>query len=454
MNSSTAIKYPLLFMLCITTSAFMGGVDLMIMSVAIDPMRHFFNVNVNTAQWLMSAYAIGCAACYIGIGRISDHFGKRNTLNFGIILFGLSSLGVALSTDIYLAIAFRFLQGVGMAALVNSSTALVMEYYSVEQRPKKIAFLITGAGFGFSLGPVIGGILLHYFSWSALFYINIPFSIAALTISLACVPTTGNRYQESVNYINLLLLTLSITFLSIFASQAQHWGWSSGYTWASIVIAIIVLGIYIALERLAKTPLIDPEIFNLKNVISGCACGFLLYVPLIGWLLVFGLYFQSAYGLSRLQTGFAFLPYAAGFIVMPMITAKLMKFLSHKTVIVIGFFIAAISLPVMNIINPQLAYWYLVAPFFFFSAGCNMVNTSTLPVALQFVPHERHGVASGIAMMTRWLGGALGTAAISSIFAVGQATSDTHAVHLSLWVLTGVTAFATVYSWLAVKHTH
>ncbi len=454
MTASNSIKHSLLFMLCIASSAFMGGVDLMIMSVAIDPMRHFFHVNVNTAQWLMSAYAIGCAACYIGIGRISDRFGKRNTFNLGILLFGLSSLGVALSTNIYLAILFRFLQGVGMAGVINSANALVMEYFSVELRPKKIAFLITAGGFGFSLGPVIGGILLHYFDWGALFYINIPFSMAALIVSIFCIPATGNKYKETVNYLNLLLLTLSIAGLSLFASQAQYWGWSNSLTWCSIIVAAVLFYLYVFLEQHTKTPLINAKIFTLKNMIAGCACGFLLYAPMIGWLLVFGLYFQGAYGLSHLQTGFAFLPYAAGYIIMPTITAKLMKFMSHKTVIMIGFFIATITLPIMNIITPTTPYWTLILPFLFFSAGCNMVNTSTLPVAMQFVSHENHGVAAGIAMMTRWLGAALGTAALSSIFAAGQTTNDTHAVHLSIWVLTAVAAFATIYSWLAVKHTH
>ncbi len=453
MSKSSAIKNPLLFMLCMASATFMAGVDLMVIGVAIDPMRKYFHVDVTVAQWLMTAFAIGCAACYIGVGRISDHYGKRRTLIIGIFIFGLSSLIVALSTNIWLAIVFRFIQGAGIATVINSANSLVMEYYDADERPKKIAFLISGTGLGFSLGPIIGGILLNYFDWRSLFYINIPFAIFAFFTSLHCIPRTGHKTDVNVNFLSLAFLTISVVFLSIFASQCNAWGWGSWQTWTSLAIFVILFILFVINEKIHKPALIDASLFKLQNVIAGCVSGLLLYIPIVGYLLIFGLYFQDAYGLNRIQSGLAFLPYAAGFVIVPPLAAKLMKVMSHKTVIVLGFFIATVALPFSNIITPTTPYIELILPFLIFSIGGNMVNTSTLPVCLQFVPPDHHGVASGLAMNTRWLGGALGTAILSAIFTAGLKTSPTHAVHLCIWTLTGITTFATIFSYIMLEHT-
>lgn len=438
--SKAQIRYTTVFIICICLSSFMAGVDLLIMSVAIDPMRKALHANIVTAQWFLTAFAIGCAACYIGIGRISDRVGKRRTFNAGAILFGLSSLLVALSANAWLAIVFRFVQGASIAMVINSATSLVMEYFSIDQRPKRIANLITAGGLGFSLGPITGGILLHYFSWRALFLINIPFALFAVICAHFSIPKHGHTHDEPIHISNLVLLSLSIIALSTFISQGNEWGWISVYTWLSLLGFILLLFAFIYSERHSTTPLINHQLFSMKNFIAGCSAGLILYIPLIGLLLVLGLYFQDAYGLNHLQTGLAFLPYALGFVVGPPIIARLMKKMAHKSMCLYGYIIMILTLPLLTVISPQTPYSYLIVPLFVFSLGLNAVNTSTLPIALQFTPPHSQGIASGIGMMTRWLGGALGAALLAAVFSANLQTSPTHALHICLWLLTLVSA--------------
>ena len=156
------------------------GLDNTVLNVALPTLQTHFNASATTLQWIVDAYLLAFAGVLLTMGTLGDRFGRKRALQGGLILFGSASVLAALAQNSEQLIALRAVMGIGGAMIMPATLSVIMDVFPREERGKAIGIWSAIAGVGIGLGPFVGGLLLEWFSWSAVFWLNVPIVVVAL----------------------------------------------------------------------------------------------------------------------------------------------------------------------------------------------------------------------------------------------------------------------------------
>lgn len=412
------IENPWLLFLGLAIGPFIAGVDLLAIAVAIEPMKKALSMDLATLQWLLSAYAIGRAGFLVAAGKLSDFYGIKKTFILSFLIFVLASIAVIATNSSSVIIIARFIQGISSGGLAVISIAAVMVLFSPEERTGWISGLIGAAGVGMAFGPPIGGLLIHLFDWRMIFLINIPIGFVGISLAYRYLPKTEPhpRKGESIDWFGVAIISLLLSVLAFGISFGHYWGWFSGKMAIAAACALILLIAFVISEKKAKEPLLDFSFFKIKNFFAANFAGFTLYLILTAWTLIFGIYLQKVLNMTAFQSGLAFLPFGIVLALFSTQMQKLAKIFDPKVLIVWGYVICTLTFFALSLIAVKPSLWLLSFLFASFAVSFLLINSNSLPAALEFIPKEKGGLVSGISMMIRWLGGALGAPIITAIF--------------------------------------
>ena len=396
----------------------MTGIDMLGAGLALTPMSREFSINLSHLQWFLTAFGIGNSAFLVTAGKCADRYGNKNILLIGLALFVLSSFAIAISPSYWLTIFMRFIQGAAGGTMITSGISILIQAHPAEKRTVWIGALIGTAGFGMAVGPIVGGLLIQYFSWRALFYINLPIGIIAFIIAICVIKSVKAGKQEKLDIAGILLFITTISLLTVTINQGQQWGWSSTGTLMVMGGTVITAVAFLILEMKIDQPLLHMSLFKTQNYMPGNLLCITLYFGLIAWIFCFSLYYQHVLNYSPVRTGMHLLPMAAmlliGALLMPKITSL---FSSTKNLLLASITINIIAFGLLSF-SPLNEYNIVIVGFILLGTGFVITNANTMSISMQFLPQSLMGLGSGTAMMIRWLGGALG-GAISGSLLVG-----------------------------------
>ncbi|HKR24403.1 MAG TPA: MFS transporter, partial [Allosphingosinicella sp.] len=339
----------------------------------------------------------------------------------GLGVFGVASAGCAAAPSMEALIAARAAQGLGAALLMPCSLALIIHIFPAgPERRGALAAWGGISGIGLSAGPVLGGALVDWVGWRFIFLINLPVAVlAGLAISAYVTETTRHRHPFDLP--GQVLVVLALGCLSGGFILAGELGWTAAGT-----IALLVAGVAAALalarvERLVPLPMIPPALLrNLKFrrlvVVSG-----LYNFGFYGTLFCLSLYLHERLGLSPLDTGLALLPMNLVIGVIALSAARLIAWLGEWPAVMIGIGFGAGGAALMAIFGDAgvTATILLSIPF----AGIALTMQAMTALAMEDVPRERIGLASGVQNAARQAGGALGVALLGTLLAAGTGLS-------------------------------
>jgi EmrB/QacA subfamily drug resistance transporter len=415
--------------------AFMVGLDLLIISVALTPMARSFHAHIATVQWFMSGYGIGVSSFLITAGRLADIISHRATLLIGIALFSLCSLLVAVTPIADLVIVWRVFQGIGGAFILVSTITLAAELFGDEKRAIVMGIMISCVGLGTGLGPIVGGLIIQYTSWPIVFWINVPIGIIAIFLALTFIKIDEGKNKDArIDYPGFALLTAAMVLITVGVSQGNTMGWSSATTLCCIIIAFVLFIAFLFAEAKVQRPLIKLGLFRITNFTMANIAGFACYFIMLGWLFTVSLYLPRVMGLSPLYTGLSELPFSIVFFLAGLRSGKLMNKFGPKKMISVGFIGMLVATVMLAFVTTSSAYGYMATAFGFMGLGFVFVNACSIPASVQFLPHDELGSGTGVSMLFRWFGAAIGIAIMSVIY-VGTAVSTLiQQVHLhSQW---------------------
>lgn len=412
------IKYPFLLFLGLSLGLLMNGIDLLAIGIAIEPMRRDLGINIATLQWFLTAFAIGNASFLATSGRLSDFYGRRFLFMSALIIFALSSMCIALANSPLLIIIARLIQGACGGVFPTVGIAIIVSLYPPKERTKWIGGLIGLGGVGLALGPAVGGVLIHYFSWRTVFLINIPISLIALFLVYKYVPKMPlqRKEGEKIDWLGVFLLTVTLFSFTVGISQGHLWGWLDSKTLLFFGVTLVALLSLIFWELKVAYPFIEFNLFKTKNFLAANLGGSILYFGVIAWILVTGLYLQRVLNLSPLDAGLSMLPFGLFIAILSPFMGKISHLLSPKRCMVIGFFLGALAFFGMGLMGPHPSYFTLTSLFALYGVSFILTNSCSIPAALEYMPVEKSGIATGKTMMIRWLGGSLGGAIITAFF--------------------------------------
>jgi MFS family permease len=221
-------------------------IDFTIVSISVTSIQSDLHLSGTAAQWTVTAYALATAAFVALGGRLGDIFGHKRIVSAGVVLFAVSSLlcGLVPDGDATLAeawlIAFRALQGIGGALLIPSATVLVLEAFPAEERGKGLSMFFIVAGLFTAIGPIAGSYLTEYWTWRAIFWINVPVALLAL-YELSRTDLRSTPHPARIDWAGTALLVAGMGLAVLGIQQSTVWGWGSVATLGSIVAGLALI---------------------------------------------------------------------------------------------------------------------------------------------------------------------------------------------------------------------
>ncbi|HEX5300530.1 MAG TPA: MFS transporter, partial [Streptosporangiaceae bacterium] len=299
----------------ILVAAFMVVLDFSIVNVALPSIERELHMPADAVQWIVTGYAISFGGLLILGGRAADLFGRRRMFVAGLIAFSVASLAGGLAQDPVLLIAARVVQGAGAAIVAPAALSLITTGFPEgAERTRAIGLYGTVSSIGFVSGQVLGGVLVQFTSWRAVFLVNVPVGLAAAALSPAVLGAAkaakaqATRTRHRLDVRGALLITAAVTLVVFAISQGVVLGWSSPLVIVAVVVAAAAAATFAKAETRHPEPLIRPSLLRRRGLRDGTTLAFLLGLWNGGEMLVLSLYLQQVLHESPLFTGLVIAP--------------------------------------------------------------------------------------------------------------------------------------------------
>jgi EmrB/QacA subfamily drug resistance transporter len=419
---------------------FLAMLDSTVTMLAVPALhRDFPAATLPDLSWVVSAYAVLFAALLAPCGRLADTIGRKRILIGGIALFTVASLLCALSPTVPLLVAARALQGVGAAVMVPASLSVLLNDTPTGRKVMSISLLSAAGAVAAAVGPSIGGLLVEYFSWHALFLINIPFGIA-LIIAAARVATPAKSTGGFPDLIGTALLAVGIGGLTVGVTNGTTWEWTSARTVACLAGGVVCLLLSVRRTARHPSPAFELSLFRNNRMFTAANLVALLYgAVMYTWLLASVLFLTDIWHYSELEAGLAqttgAVVAAAGAVVMGKVMGR---FGGPRFSAVLGMGAHALV--------PFILYFFLTSENNFFGIwlpssilvgfGIGATMMASMSASATSAPSTMFASVSALNNTARQIGGALGAAAVATILQSGTASDGTRTVSAYLDVYT------------------
>lgn len=408
-------KTPWLLFFALSCLIFMVGVDLLGAGLALTPMSHQFNLHLSQLQWFLTAFAMGNSSFLVMSGKLADIYGRRRLFIVGVTLFVLASISIAITPSFYIVCVERFIQGASGGIMATTAVATVSSHFPEKERAHWMAGLVGSAGLGMAIGPIIGGYLIEYYNWQAIFWINVPIGAIALILGLRQLKATSRTNFKKLDYVGIIIFILAVSMLTTTLNNGYIWGWTSTLSIIAGVVTIFLFIAFILYEQYYESPLLHLELFKAQNYIPSNLLGLTLYFGLIAWIFNFSIYYQHVRLFSPVDTGLHFIPLALFLFIGAVLMKKIVGlFRSTKTLLLFAIALNIIGFGLL-VFLPLACFTFVSIAFIIIGLGFVIVNANTISIGVKYLPQELVGLGSGTCLMIRWLGSALGAAISGSI---------------------------------------
>jgi MFS transporter, DHA2 family, methylenomycin A resistance protein len=412
-----------LLAMCVAT--FMIQLDVTIVNVALPSIQRDLHMTPGNLEWVISAYALALAALIPVGGALGDRYGRKRVFLAGITVFALGSTACALSPSAAALIAFRVLQGIGGAALLALTLSIITETFPAGQRAGAIGTWAAIGGTGFGVGPVAGGVLLTFFGWSSVFWVNLPFALIAVALTLIAVRESrapGSRRLDGPGVAASALGLVGIT-LGLVESASHPWG--SWPVAGPLVAGAALLAGFALWERRSPHPMVPPALLGARSFVSGSAVYLISYTAFGGVLFYVTLLYQDVNGWSALRTGLSWLLLNAPFLALAQFTGRLDRRFPPAAVVAAGCVVGAIGIFALSRAGTTTPFALTAAGYLLAGAGFGVVVPGVTHVAVRDVPPGASGAASGVVNASRQIGTSVGLAVLGTL-GVSAATARWH----------------------------
>ena len=418
-------RWPILAVL--VTSLLVVVLDNTILNIALPTIQADLQATQSQLVWAVDSYILVFAALLFTWGVLGDKYGRKRILVIGLTLFMLASAASAFAPTPEALIAFRGIMGIGGAAVLPVTLAIITVVFPPHERGKAIGLWAGAVGGAIALGPVLGGLLLEHPSWSSwltgndwgsVFLINVPIVIIGLIGIIRVVPETRNPHPQRLDIPGLVMSFTGLVLLVygiIHASETRSF--AAPGVWIPMALGVAVIALFLFLEARSDHRSFDVSLFRNRGYAVSLTAVSLAFFALSGITFTLPFYFQLLLGLSTLQAGLCFLPFAVGQLLSAPRSARLVSRFGYRPVMAIGLSIVGLALLSLSRLEISTPLWLTLGIFFFFGLGMGMVVAPASTVMQNVLPLARAGAGSAVQNTVRQVFGALGVAVISTLLA-------------------------------------
>ena len=400
------------------------SIDHTIINVALPQLVGDLGASAAQLQRVVAGYTIVFAGLLLTAGSLGDRFGRRGALLAGLGTFLIGSVAAALATSSATLIAARGVMGVGGALIMPTTLSILVNAFGdARERAKAIAAWTAASGAGIALGPIIGGMLMRSFSWSSVFWINVPLLGAAFVGALHIVPSSRDPKATRLDPVGALLSTAAIGSLVFAIIDGPENGWMSPSTTAGFAVAATTALLFVAWERRRDDPMLDLRLFRNRGFSAASIALAMLFFAMAGAIFLQAQYLQFILDYSPIVAGVALVPAAVGMLVGTGAGAHLDAKVGGRIAVATGTLSAAGGLAVQAALVDGTSYVPTGIGLLLFGLGAGIAMPSATELIMATLPPARAGVGSAVNDTVRELGGALGVAVIGSVAATSYTSS-------------------------------
>ncbi|MFN2569504.1 MAG: MDR family MFS transporter [Candidatus Dormibacteria bacterium] len=373
---------------------------------------------LNQLAWVVTAYLLASTISTPLYGKLGDLYGRKALFQFAISIFLVGSMLAGLSQSMVELIGFRALQGLGAGGLMVSAQAIIGDVVPPRERGRYQGMMGGVFALASIVGPLLGGFLTDSVSWRWIFYINVPLGAAALFVTATVLHLPRHRAAHRVDWVGAALLAASTSSLILLTTWGgTQFAWLSPPILGLLAACVILLAVFIAVERNVAEPIIPPHLFR-NGVFNICgAVGFAVGLSMFGAIVFLPLFLQLVDGASATSSGLNLLPLMVGLLAASIISGQVISRVGrYKIFPIMGMFLAALGLSLLSTLDPHTSRLAISAYMVVLGAGMGMVMQVLVLAVQTAVEHRDLGVATSSATFLRSIGGSLGIAIFGAIF--------------------------------------
>ena len=360
--------------------------------------------------WVVTIFLVTSTITVPVYGKLSDLYGRRPLLLFGITLFLVGSALSGLSQTMWQLILFRGVQGLGAGAIFPIALAVIGDLFTPAERGKYQGLFGGIFGIAFLIGPGLGGFLTDNFSWHWVFFVNLPIGIVALAVIGRLLPNIkGHRRDIRIDYLGVITLTLGLMPILVGLTVAETSQWSDPVVWGSIVAGVVLLAVFVLVEARAAEPIIPLHLFRNRTFSASMVAIFLATFGFGAAIIFLPLYFQIVEGASATASGYKLLPFLVGLIISSIASGFIVSRTGrYKAVVLVGLVTMTVGLALMTNLRADtpdlvLSGWMFVAGF-----GVGPTFAVFTIIVQNAVPFSELGAATSDLTLFRQIGTTMG----------------------------------------------
>lgn len=403
----------------VTTGMFLAALEATIVGTAmptvvaaVGGLAHF--------SWVFSAYLLTSTVSVPLWGKLSDLYGRRLLYQLAIAIFLVGSVLSGLAQSMPQLIAARALQGLGAGGLIPLGMTIIGEVYTIEERARMQGLFSGVWGLSSVIGPLIGGFITDQWSWRWVFFINVPFGIAAAVIIGMALLDQKPAARPSVDYLGAMTLTVAVTLLMLALVEG---GAFTARNLALYAVSSALLLWFIRIERHATEPVVPLELFRNRIVALAMIIGFLAGVGMFGAISFVPLFAQGTRGMSATAAGSFLTPLMLAWVSASIVGGRLLIRLGSRPLVISGLLLMVSGFAGLTAATRQTPNWLLLVELAVIGAGLGLTMLTLLIAVQHAVPRHQLGIATSLNQFFRSIGGAMGVALLGAVMTAGLASN-------------------------------
>jgi EmrB/QacA subfamily drug resistance transporter len=432
------------------TASFTLAVDFSILNVALPDIGADVGFSLSGLQWIATSFALCAAGFTLLFGRVADIVGRRRLFLIGIALLGVSSLAGGLASSPAVLLTARVAQGLATAAVTPAALSLLTTSFPEGPRRER-ALGLNGSlmAAGFTTGAILGGVLTDLLSWRWAFFINVAVAVAVLTIAPLVLSESRPDERPRLDLPGAIAVTAGLLALIFGLTNAGQNGWADPRSWGALLAGVLVLAVFIAIERAVPAPLVPIRILSRRTVAWGNLAGILAFATETSLVFVLTLYLQKVLGYSPLTAGLSFAVLGLGTVLGGILGPKVIGRLGNAPrALAAAMTVQAAATAVLVLLGTSHTAMPLLLIATFVGGVANLVAiVGFMVTATSGLPDQQQGLAAGLASMSQQVGITLGIPIMAAVIGASLAT---HATQTPDTILTAVRTAVLVNTALCV----
>jgi EmrB/QacA subfamily drug resistance transporter len=399
------------------SGVFMATIDGSIVNIALKTIQDSLKAEFHAIEWVVLCYLLTITCLLPTMGRLGDMFGKRRVAIGGFVVFTIGSALCGLAWNVETLIAARVLQGVGAAMLQGVGSALLVTAFPPTERGQALGYIGTIVASGILIGPILGGILLNYTGWPAIFFVNIPIGIIAVAVALRARSSGRARSDQRFDIAGSLILAGSLLMILYALTEGQVWGFGDPRTLALLVGGIVAVGGFIAWELRFPAPMINMQLFRSPAFSLSLLASLASFLALSFNFLLLPYYLQEVLGYDPQKTGLTLIASPAVLALVAPVSGRLSDRFGPRWLSIAGLGIGTLGLLSMTSLTEASTQLDVILRLLLIGLGIGLFQSPNNSTIMGAVPRQALGIAGSLQAVMRTLGQTAGVAIAGAVWA-------------------------------------